>query len=44
MSGRVGIVGMGLMGSAFTHHLLQSGLQVQGRAGRFPQLPKQVTC
>src|SRR5688572_29077010 len=30
MSDRVGVVGMGLMGSAFTHHLLQSGLQVQG--------------
>jgi 3-hydroxyisobutyrate dehydrogenase-like beta-hydroxyacid dehydrogenase len=30
MSDRVGIVGMGLMGSAFTHHLLQSGLEVQG--------------
>jgi 3-hydroxyisobutyrate dehydrogenase-like beta-hydroxyacid dehydrogenase len=26
----VGIVGMGLMGSAFTHHLLQSGFRVQG--------------
>jgi 3-hydroxyisobutyrate dehydrogenase-like beta-hydroxyacid dehydrogenase len=30
MTDRVGIVGMGLMGSAFTHHLLQSGLEVQG--------------
>jgi 3-hydroxyisobutyrate dehydrogenase-like beta-hydroxyacid dehydrogenase len=30
MSDRVGIVGMGLMGSAFTHHLLQSGIEVQG--------------
>jgi 3-hydroxyisobutyrate dehydrogenase-like beta-hydroxyacid dehydrogenase len=30
MSDRVGVVGMGLMGSAFTHHLLQSGLEVQG--------------
>jgi 2-hydroxy-3-oxopropionate reductase len=30
MAERVGIVGMGLMGSAFTHHLLQSGFKVQG--------------
>lgn len=30
MSERVGVVGMGLMGSAFTHHLLQSGFAVQG--------------
>jgi 3-hydroxyisobutyrate dehydrogenase-like beta-hydroxyacid dehydrogenase len=30
MSDRVGVVGMGLMGSAFTHHLLQSGFRVQG--------------
>ena len=26
----VGVVGMGLMGQAFTHHLLQSGFKVQG--------------
>lgn len=26
----VGVVGMGLMGQAFTHHLLQSGFTVQG--------------
>jgi len=26
----VGIVGMGLMGSAFTHHLLQSGFKLRG--------------
>jgi len=30
MSDCVGIVGMGLMGQAFTHHLLQSGFRVQG--------------
>ena len=30
MAERVGVVGMGLMGSAFTHHLLQSGFAVQG--------------
>lgn len=30
MSERVGVVGMGLMGSAFTHHLLKSGLEVRG--------------
>jgi 3-hydroxyisobutyrate dehydrogenase-like beta-hydroxyacid dehydrogenase len=30
MSERVGIVGLGLMGSAFTHHLLQGGFAVQG--------------
>lgn len=30
MTDRVGIVGLGLMGSAFTHHLLKSGLEVQG--------------
>src|SRR5262245_851197 len=30
MSERVGVVGLGLMGSAFTHHLVQSGFQVQG--------------
>ena len=30
MGERVGVVGMGLMGSAFTHHLLQNGFQVQG--------------
>lgn len=30
MSECVGIVGMGLMGQAFTHHLLQSGFKVQG--------------
>lgn len=27
---RVGIVGMGLMGQAFAHHLLQAGFEVQG--------------
>jgi 3-hydroxyisobutyrate dehydrogenase-like beta-hydroxyacid dehydrogenase len=30
MSDCVGIVGMGLMGQAFTHHLLQSGFKVRG--------------
>jgi len=30
MSDCVGVVGLGLMGSAFTHHLLQSGFSVQG--------------
>jgi 3-hydroxyisobutyrate dehydrogenase-like beta-hydroxyacid dehydrogenase len=30
MSDCVGVVGMGLMGSAFTHHLLQSGFKVRG--------------
>lgn len=30
MAERVGIVGMGLMGSAFSHHLLQNGFKVQG--------------
>ncbi len=30
MSECVGVVGMGLMGQAFTHHLLQSGFKVQG--------------
>jgi 3-hydroxyisobutyrate dehydrogenase-like beta-hydroxyacid dehydrogenase len=30
MSDCVGVVGMGLMGQAFTHHLLQSGFRVQG--------------
>ncbi len=30
MSDCVGIVGMGLMGQAFTHHLLQGGFKVQG--------------
>ena len=30
MAERVGVVGMGLMGSAFTHHLIQSGFKVQG--------------
>ena len=30
MSDCVGVVGMGLMGQAFTHHLLQSGFKVQG--------------
>ena len=30
MAERVGIVGMGLMGQAFVHHLLQSGFKVQG--------------
>lgn len=30
MSDRVGLVGLGLMGSAFSHHLLAGGFQVQG--------------
>jgi 3-hydroxyisobutyrate dehydrogenase len=30
MAERVGIVGLGLMGSAFSHHLLQSGFEVRG--------------
>jgi 2-hydroxy-3-oxopropionate reductase len=30
MAERVGIVGMGLMGQAFAHHLLKSGFEVQG--------------
>lgn len=30
MAEYVGIVGMGLMGQAFVHHLLQSGFKVQG--------------
>jgi len=30
MSDCVGVVGVGLMGSAFTHHLIQSGFRVQG--------------
>ena len=30
MSDCVGVVGMGLMGQAFTHHLLQSGFKVRG--------------
>ena len=30
MSDRIGIIGLGLMGSAFSHHLLQSGFKVQG--------------
>lgn len=30
MGERVGIVGMGLMGQAFVHHLLASGFEVQG--------------
>ncbi len=30
MAERVGIVGLGLMGQAFTHHLLQAGFAVQG--------------
>ena len=30
MAERVGIVGMGLMGQAFLHHLLEGGFQVQG--------------
>jgi 3-hydroxyisobutyrate dehydrogenase len=30
MGERVGVVGMGLMGSAFTHHLIQNGFKVQG--------------
>ena len=30
MSDRIGLVGLGLMGSAFSHHLLASGFQVQG--------------
>jgi len=30
MAERVGIVGLGLMGSAFSHHLLQTGFEVRG--------------
>lgn len=30
MSDRIGIVGLGLMGSAFSHHLLAGGFKVQG--------------
>ncbi len=30
MAERVGMVGLGLMGQAFAHHLLQSGFEVQG--------------
>ena len=30
MAERIGIVGMGLMGQAFVHHLLKSGFKVQG--------------
>ncbi len=30
MAERVGIVGVGLMGQAFAHHLLQAGFEVQG--------------
>lgn len=30
MSDRIGLVGLGLMGSAFSHHLLQGGFKVQG--------------
>ena len=30
MAERVGIVGVGLMGQAFAHHLLKSGFEVQG--------------
>ncbi|MCC6534337.1 MAG: NAD(P)-dependent oxidoreductase [Burkholderiales bacterium] len=30
MGERVGVVGVGLMGSAFSHHLLQSGFEVRG--------------
>ena len=30
MENRIGIVGMGLMGSAFSHHLLQAGFEVRG--------------
>ena len=30
MAERVGIVGIGLMGQAFAHHLLQAGFEVQG--------------
>jgi 3-hydroxyisobutyrate dehydrogenase-like beta-hydroxyacid dehydrogenase len=30
MSDCIGVVGLGLMGSAFTHHLLASGFKVQG--------------
>jgi len=30
MAETVGIVGVGLMGQAFAHHLLQSGFKVQG--------------
>jgi 3-hydroxyisobutyrate dehydrogenase-like beta-hydroxyacid dehydrogenase len=30
MSDRIGIIGLGLMGSAFSHHLLASGFKVRG--------------
>ena len=30
MAERVGVVGMGLMGQAFVHHLIESGFEVQG--------------
>lgn len=30
MSDRIGIIGLGLMGSAFSHHLLHGGFKVQG--------------
>lgn len=30
MTDRIGIVGVGLMGSAFSHHLLQAGFEVRG--------------
>src|SRR5687768_3877884 len=39
MSDRVGVVGMGLMGLVFTHHLLQSGLQVRGSRWVLTSLP-----
>lgn len=44
MAERVGIVGAGLMGQAFVHHLLQAGLEVQGfdvDARRMDELAKQ---
>ena len=30
MAERIGIVGVGLMGSAFSHHLIESGFEVRG--------------
>ncbi len=30
MENRIGVVGLGLMGSAFSHHLLQAGFEVRG--------------
>ncbi len=44
MAARVGIVGVGLMGQAFAHHLLQAGFEVQGfdvDAKRMDELAKQ---